>query len=58
MIITSRKDTIHKIPILYWYDRPLVRVYQIASKSIWQKKLYTRYGYKILIFIQFNIDHR
>jgi len=27
-------------------------------KKYLAKKLYTRYGYKILIFIQFNIDHR
>jgi len=27
-------------------------------QKVFGKKLYTLYGYKILIFIQYNIDHR
>ena len=44
-LISSRKDTIHEIPILYRYDRPLARVYQIASKSIQQKVIHAIWLY-------------
>jgi len=55
MIITSRKNTIHEIPILYRYDRPSVRVYQIASKSIWQKVLHCTRDMVIKLWFLFSI---
>jgi len=36
-----------------WYESIKLR-----QKVFGKKTLYSRYGYKILIFIQFNIDHR